>query len=46
MKYFLMILILISFNKTSYAINLFETTFYDIEFISDNIEQDKIYKIN
>ena len=46
MKYFFMILILTSFNKTSYAINLFETTFYDIEFISNNIEQDKIYKIN
>ena len=45
MKYFFMILILTSFNKTSYAINLFETKFYNVEFISNSIDNDKINKI-
>ncbi len=46
MKIFILILILIFFNKSLYSNNLFETSFYDVEFISNNIEDDKIKQIN
>jgi len=46
MKNFILIIILISFNKFCFSDNLFETTYYNVEFISQNIENDKILKIN
>ena len=46
MKIFLLIFILILFNKYAYSNNLFDTLFYDIEFTSENIEDDKIQSIN
>ena len=46
MKIFILIIILIFFHKSSYSNNLFETSFYEVEFISNNIEDDKIKKIN
>ena len=46
MKIFILIIILILFNKYAYSNNLFDTTFYDIEFTSKNIEDDKIQAIN
>ena len=46
MKIFILIFLLILFNKYAYSNNLFDTTFYDIEFTSKNIEDDKIQAIN
>ena len=46
MKIFLLILILIFFNQHVYSKNLFKTSFHEIEFISDNIENQKIKEIN
>ena len=46
MKIFILIIILILFNKYAYSNNLFDTTFYDVEFTSKNIEDDKIQAIN
>ena len=46
MKIFILIIFLILFNKYAYSNNLFDTTFYDIEFTSKNIEDDKIQAIN
>ena len=46
MKNFILIIILISLNKFGFSDNLFETTYYNVEFISQNIENDKILKIN
>ena len=46
MKFFILIFLLILFNKYAYSNNLFDTLFYDIEFLSENIENDKIKAIN
>ncbi len=46
MKFFILIFILILFNKNAYSNNLFDTTFYKIEFTSEKIEDDKIQEIN
>ncbi len=46
MRIFFYILIVISFSKIIHSKNLFETTFYDINFISNNIENKKIEKID
>ena len=46
MKFFIFIFILVLFNKNVYSSNLFDTTFYKIEFTSKNIEDDKIKEIN
>ena len=46
MKKLLFILVLILINKYSYSSDLFDTPFYEIEFISSNIENEKINKIN
>ena len=46
MKIFILIFLLILFNKYAYSNNLFDTLFYDIEFTSENIEDDKIQSIN
>ena len=46
MKIFLLILILIFFNQHVYSKNLFNTSFHEIKFISDNIENRKIEEIN
>ena len=46
MKIFILIFLLILFNKHTYSNNLFDTLFYDIEFTSENIEGDKIQAIN
>ena len=45
MKKFLFIIIIIFFTNKSYSYDLFETSFHKIEFISNNIENDKINKI-
>ena len=46
MKILILIIILICFNKFLFANNLFYTTFYNIEFTSKNIDDDKIKEIN
>ena len=46
MKFFLSTLIIIIFCKNIYAEDLFNTSFYEVEFLSNNIENDKILKIN
>ena len=48
MKFFIFIFIsiLVLFNKNVYSSNLFDTTFYKIEFTSKKIEDDKIKEIN
>jgi len=46
MKIFILIFLLTLFNKYAYSKNLFDTLFYDIEFTSENIEEDKIQAIN
>ena len=46
MKIFILIFLLIFFNKNAYSNNLFNTSFYNIEFTSENIEDDKIQAIN
>ena len=46
MKIFILIFFLILFTKYAYSNNLFDTLFYDIEFTSENIEDDKIQAIN
>ena len=45
MKYFFITLIIIFFYKIAYSNNLFETQFYNVEFISNSIDNDKINKI-
>ncbi len=45
MKYFFLTLFVIFINSYLYANNLFETPFYNIEFTSKNIEEDKISEI-
>jgi len=46
MKIFILIFLLIFFNKNAYSNNIFNTSFYNIEFTSENIEDDKIQEIN
>ena len=45
MRIFLLIIILIFYNKILQSKDLFSTSFYDIEFESSNIENEKIKKI-
>ena len=46
MKNTILIIILIFIQKNVYANNLFDSTFYNIQFTSNNIEGDKIIEIN
>ena len=46
MKIFILTLFLILFNKYAYPNNLFDTLFYNIEFTSENIEEDKLQQVN
>tara|TARA_B100000575_G_C23119334_1_gene647530 strand:+ start:1204 stop:2229 length:1026 start_codon:yes stop_codon:yes gene_type:complete len=46
MRIIFIILIIISYNKSIYAKSLFETNFYEISFVSNNIDEYKINKIN
>ena len=46
MKIFILIFLFILFNNYAYSNNLFDTSFYDIEFTSENIEDNKIQEIN
>ena len=46
MNKILLIIIFIFFSKITYANNLFNSSFYDVEFVSDKIEDEKLNKIN
>ena len=46
MKVLIIITILLLFNKYVYSSNLFDTSIHDVNFISNNIENTKITKIN
>jgi len=46
MKIFIIIFFLILVNKIAYPNNIFDTLFYNTEFTSKNIEDDKIKEIN
>ena len=46
MKIFILIFFLVLFNKNAFSNNIFDTLFYNIEFISENIEDDKLEEIN
>ena len=46
MKFLFLIFIFLFFNKHSFSNDLFQSSFYDVEFISNNIEDDKINEIN
>ena len=46
MKLIILILTILLFNNYAYSYNLFETKFYDVEFISNNIENEKSNYIN
>ena len=46
MKRILLSIIIILFSNNLNGINLFDSSFYEIQFISNNIENDKINKIN
>ena len=46
MKKILLIIILISYNKLLFSNDLFNSSFYEVEFISNQIEDEKINKIN
>ena len=46
MKIFILIFLFILFSKNIYSNNIFNTFFYNIEFSSENIEDDKIKTIN
>ena len=46
MKNLFLIIFFISFNNYVYCNNLFDTPFYNVEFTSENIEEDKIQAIN
>lgn len=41
MKQIILIIIILLFNSYAYSYNLFETKFYEVEFISNNIEDEK-----
>ena len=45
MKIYIFITALLILSKCAFSKNLFETTFYNIEFTSKNIEDDKIEEI-
>jgi len=45
MKIFILIFLLILFNKNAYSNNIFNTLFYNVEFTSENIDDDKILAI-
>ena len=45
MKKLILLIILVFFSKIVYSNNLFDTSFYDIEFKSNNIENDKIKEL-
>ena len=45
MKKLILILVIIFLSKYVYSNNLFDTPFYNIEFTSNNIEDDKIKEI-
>jgi len=45
MRFFILILLLTLFNKNVYSNNIFSTLFYNVEFTSENIEDDKIQAI-
>ena len=44
-KSLLLIVILIFLNKYSYSSSLFQTSFHEVEFKSNDIENDKFLKI-
>ena len=46
MKIFIIIIILFLFNKYAYSEDLFDTSFYDVNFVSNNIDNTKLTKIN
>ncbi len=46
MKYIFVIIFVIFISKISSSKDLFDTSFYEVEFISNNIENEKIRKIN
>ena len=46
MKKLFLVIILVFFSKIVYSNSLFNTSFYDVEFNSNNIEKDKIKEIN
>ena len=46
MKIFILIFFLILFSKNVYSNNIFNSFFHNIEFTSENIEDDKIQAIN
>ena len=46
MKFLFLIFIFLFFNKHSFSNDLFQSSFYDVEFMSNNIEDDKIDEIN
>ena len=46
MKCIFFIIFIISTSKYLYSKDLFNTKFYDVDFISNNIDDDKIKKIN
>ncbi len=46
MKYIFFIIIIILTSKYLYSKDLFNTSFYDVDFISNDIENEKIKKIN
>ena len=41
MKYFVLIILILLLNKNVYSSDLFETSFFDVEFTSKNIQEDK-----
>ena len=45
MKIFILIFLFILFSKNVYSNNIFNTFFHNIEFTSENIEDDKIQAI-
>ncbi len=46
MKIFIIIIIIFLFNKYAFSEDLFDTSFYDVNFVSNNIENTKFTKIN
>ncbi len=46
MKFFFLILVLICLYKSVYSNDLFQSSFYEVEFQSENIDDKKIEEIN
>ncbi len=46
MKKLILIIIIIFFNKNVFSYNLFDSDFYNVEFTSEDIQNDKIKEIN